>query len=119
MNTLTPIKHIDFKENGTPIVAGTRFSIGFLAAFVDDPAWSVERICQTYDLTPGQVYAAWSFYYDHKAEIDRVLAETPSRPDEAAHQAKIEAMRARYQAKHGTSLSEDWGADVEIDVLDE
>ena len=119
MKTLTPIKHIDFKANGKPILAGTRLSIEFLAAFVDDPEWSVERLCETYALTPGQVYAAWSFYYDHKEEIDRALSEKSPRPDEEAHRAKIEAMKARYAEKHGTSLSEDWGPNTEIDLLDD
>ncbi|MCI0711649.1 MAG: DUF433 domain-containing protein [Chloroflexi bacterium] len=118
MKTLTPVQHIDFKANGNPILAGTRFSIAFLAVFVDDPDWPVERICETYGLTPGQVYAAWSFYYDHKEEIDRLLEEAP-RPDEAAYRAKIKAMRARYAAKHGSSISEDWGPNVEIDLLDD
>jgi uncharacterized protein (DUF433 family) len=119
MKTLTPIQHIQFKPNGKPFLAGTRFSVAFLAAFVDDPDWSIERICKTYNLTPGQVYAVWSYYYDHKEEIDRILEDTPQRPDEAAHRARIEAMQARYAEKYQSSLSEDWGPDATIDLLDD
>ncbi len=39
----------------------------------------MERICADYGLTPAEVHAAWSFYYDHREEIDRRLQEAATR----------------------------------------
>lgn len=71
-----PIEDIVTHEgSNTPRVAGTGITVAFLSRFVDDPNWSVERICAKYALTPSQVYAAWSYYYSHKEEVDRAIAE--------------------------------------------
>lgn len=107
MNKL-PTDHIDFKPSGKAIVAGTRISVQFLSHFTHDPEWSVERICQTYQLTPAQVHAAWSYYYDHQTEIDQhsEAEENFTRPDEAEAQARVEAMKQRYYAKHGITVAE-------------
>lgn len=51
-------------------VIGKGITVEFLSRLIDDPEWPMERICDGYGLTPAEVYAAWSFYYDHKAEID-------------------------------------------------
>lgn len=56
-------------------VTGKGVTVEFLSTFIDDPDWTVESICEGYDLTPAELHAAWSFYYDHKDEIDRRVAE--------------------------------------------
>ncbi|MBZ0317200.1 MAG: DUF433 domain-containing protein [Anaerolineae bacterium] len=48
-------------------------TVAFLVDYIDDPEWPVERICQAYGLTPAEVYAAWAFYYEHRAEIDEQI----------------------------------------------
>jgi len=35
----------------------------------------MERICANYGVTPAEVHAAWSFYYDHREEIDQRLQD--------------------------------------------
>lgn len=37
-----------------------------------------DEIVEAFDLTLGQIYAALSYYYDHKNEIDRSIAEDQS-----------------------------------------
>lgn len=51
-------------------VIGKGVTVEFLVGFIGDPDWTVEQICEGWGLTPAEVHAAWSFYYDHKAEID-------------------------------------------------
>lgn len=58
---------------GTPKVSGV--TVAFLSRFIDDPEWTVERIATEYHLTPAQIHAAWSYYYDHKTEIERSIRE--------------------------------------------
>jgi uncharacterized protein (DUF433 family) len=78
--TIIPITHIERKPGSDKYrIAGKGVTVEFLAQFINDPAWPVERICQNYDLTPGEVYAAWSFYSDHRAEIDRRVTEGEER----------------------------------------
>jgi len=71
-----PINHIERKPDSQKYrIVGKGVTVEFLAQFIDDPDWSVSRICENYGLTPGEVFAAWAFYSDHKDEIDRIIAE--------------------------------------------
>jgi uncharacterized protein (DUF433 family) len=80
--TILPIEHIEYNpKKRRAMVAGTRLSVAFMATFLQDPEWTADRIVENYPfLTHAQVYAAWSYYYDHKEEIDRELKEESERP---------------------------------------
>ncbi len=84
-------------------IVGKGVTVDFLSLFLDGPDWPVERICANYDLTPGEVHAAWSFYYDHKAEIDRRLAETSTRFDTAytLDHERRQRLRRQYRERTG------------------
>ncbi|MBZ0318982.1 MAG: DUF433 domain-containing protein [Anaerolineae bacterium] len=70
-NTIIPINYIERKPDSSFYrVVGKGVTVEFLVGFIDDPNWTVEQICEGWGLTPAEVHAAWSFYYDHKAEID-------------------------------------------------
>src|SRR5690606_11821700 len=86
---IIPILHIERKPNSAKYrVIGKGITVEFLSLFLNDPEWTVERICEDYDLTPAEVHAAWAFYYDHKAAIDQHAAEeaaiSPEESQEAA-----------------------------------
>jgi hypothetical protein len=71
--------------------------VQFLAGFIDHADWPVERICEEFNLTPAEVYAAWAYYYDHKAEIDaRIQADREAADQllaDPAYQAEIAGLR--------------------------
>lgn len=96
-----PINHIERKPDSQKYrIVGKRITVEFLAQFIDDPEWSVSRICENYGLTPGEVFAAWAFYSDHKEEIDRIMAEGDALlatypPDEKQRQL----LQKRYDGK--------------------
>lgn len=72
---IIPINYIERKPNSQKYrIVGKGITVEFLAGFINDSDWSVERICQHYNLTPAEVHAAWAFYYDHKVEIDEHIA---------------------------------------------
>jgi uncharacterized protein (DUF433 family) len=77
-----PIEHIEYNPTKRrAMVAGTRLSVAFMATFLRDPEWTVERIVENYPfLNPAQIYAAWSYYYDHQEDIDSELREESERP---------------------------------------
>lgn len=77
---IIPINYIERKPNSEKYrIVGKGVTVEFLSTLMDDPDWSVEEICANYGLTPAEVYAAWSFYHDHKAEIDLRLEESDAR----------------------------------------
>ena len=78
---------------GKPCIAGHRIAVEHIMVWHLREKRSVEEIARTYDLTPASIHAALTYYYDHKEEMDRKVAD-----DEAA----VEQMRQTAQSKLGT-----------------
>jgi uncharacterized protein (DUF433 family) len=80
MSEIMPINYIEKKPNSDKYrIVGKGVTVEFLSTFIDDPDWPMNRICDNYNLTPAEVYAAWSFYADHQVEIDQHLANGEAR----------------------------------------
>lgn len=78
MQSLTLEQHIVSTPDvlgGKPRIAGRRISVYNIVVWHDIMGQSVDEIVSDYDLTPGQVYAALSYYWDNKATIDKIEAE--------------------------------------------
>ncbi len=77
MSKILPIIHIEEKpDSGKPRIIGKGVTVQFLAQMLGKSEWPVERICEEFGLTPAEVYAAWSYYYDHQEEIEtRIQSE--------------------------------------------
>ena len=66
-------KHIAFDPkiaNGQPHISGHRITVAQIAFWSDKSGLSADEIATTYHLTLGEVYAALSYYFDHKYQID-------------------------------------------------
>ncbi|GEM_PF-1119932 len=101
---IIPINYIERKPNSLKYrVINKGVTVEFLSTLIDDPKWPVERICEGYNLTPAEVHAAWAFYYDHKEEIDRRLAEETAQFDKysADTEQQKKAMLKRYEERAG------------------
>jgi uncharacterized protein (DUF433 family) len=93
--TPLPIYHIEAKPgSGTPRIAGKGVTVAFVAHLIENPEWNIRRICEEYDLSPGQVYAALSYYADHQEAIEQATAEAEQRLD-------------RYEAEHPPTLRDE------------
>ena len=57
-------------RNGRPFIAGTTIEVSAIAIAKIVHKQEPEEIASDYKLSLPQVYAALSYYYDHKAEID-------------------------------------------------
>jgi uncharacterized protein (DUF433 family) len=55
---------------GKPRIAGHRISVQDVAIWHERMGKSVDEIATEYGLTLGEVYAALSYYHDHREEID-------------------------------------------------
>ncbi len=60
---------------GKPRIAGRRISVQHIAALHDRGGWSADEIGAEYDLSLAEVYAALSYYFEHREEIDASAAE--------------------------------------------
>lgn len=58
---------------GKPRIAGRRISVQDVVIWHNELGHSVEQIAEDYRLSLAEVYAALSFYYDNKAEIDQSI----------------------------------------------
>lgn len=71
---------------GQPRVAGTRITVKQIAVWHEFMGWSADEIATEYNLSLSDIYAALSYFFDHRQEImaaieaeDELVAELKSR----------------------------------------
>jgi len=69
---------------GEPHIAGHRIAVSHIAIWIVYQGASPGEIAKEFNLTLGEIYAALAYYYDHKDEIDRDIAETDRQAEEMA-----------------------------------
>jgi uncharacterized protein (DUF433 family) len=95
-----PIEHIVYDpEKKRAMVAKTRLSVAFMAMFLKNSEWTVEKILENYPfLTHAKIYAAWAYYYDHQEEIEEELRR------EAEYEWRIGVDASEYFAERAKAL---------------
>ncbi|NES80951.1 MAG: DUF433 domain-containing protein [Moorea sp. SIO2B7] len=69
--TSTEYKHIQLNENNVPLIAGTTMKVVELITSVKAYQWTPEELHENYPhVSMSKIYAALSYYWDHKEEID-------------------------------------------------
>jgi uncharacterized protein (DUF433 family) len=86
--------HIEKPDNGSArLKENPRFRVAHLIMAQMAYGWSAEEMCRQYpDLKPAEVYAALTYYCDHRDEIDREIADEWKQSEElraAAHPSPI------------------------------
>ena len=72
----TPYKHVILRDDGVPTIAGTRMRVEILVLEHHEYGWSpAELQFQHPHLSMGQIHSALSYYWDHKAEMDKEIKE--------------------------------------------
>lgn len=61
---------------GKPRIAGHRITVYDIAFWHECMGKSADEIATEYDLTLADVYAALTYYFDHREEIDRNIGES-------------------------------------------
>jgi uncharacterized protein (DUF433 family) len=64
------IKIIPDVRGGRPHIAGTRITVADIVVMHLRLGQSLEEIAGRYDLDLADTYAAMTYYYDHRSEID-------------------------------------------------
>src|SRR5574341_1085739 len=86
---------------GKPRIDGTRMRVSDVAIY-HHAGMTVQAMCEQFELTPGQVYSALAYYYDHKNEIDQQIADATSFADQylaEGHASTSEELIKRVQAR--------------------
>ncbi|HLY26023.1 MAG TPA: DUF433 domain-containing protein [Aggregatilineales bacterium] len=89
MDTKLAIEHLVVDpeiRGGRPRILGKGITVHDIAGDYNSEL-TVDYIVDAFDLTPGQVYAALSYYFDHKEQIDQEIADK-----EAAGKALMEEL---------------------------
>lgn len=71
-------QHIDITPNiagGKPRIAGHRITVHDIAVWHERMGLSADEIAVEYNLTLSDIYAALTYYFDHRDEVDRQIAE--------------------------------------------
>ncbi len=81
--------HIAIRSDGVPIIDGVGIKVRFLAEAYRIGR-TVEDLVESHPpLTPSQVYSAWTYYFDHKVEMDQEIDELEAFAEQfLAHQGE-------------------------------
>ena len=94
-NTILTIDLIATNPNirsGRPVVVGTGITVADIAIAKIFHGQDADSIAEWYELSLPQVYAALSYYYDHKTEIDTDIKKR----DEIADAMKEKRVGSRH-----------------------
>ncbi|MFN8472064.1 MAG: DUF433 domain-containing protein [Anaerolineae bacterium] len=79
----TTYAHIDFTDTGIPVIGGTSMKVEQLVLDHLAYGWDAAQLHVQYSyLSLGEIYSALAYYYDHKSEMDQVIADGLRRVDE-------------------------------------
>lgn len=62
-------------RSGRPYLVGTTLEVAVIAIARTVHSQSAEQIAEDYAISLGQVHAALAYYYEHQAEMDRIIEE--------------------------------------------
>jgi uncharacterized protein (DUF433 family) len=107
MQTVAPVNYIEIRD-GIPVIAPRGHKVAFIAAEYVHGGMSIEWIAENYDLTPAQIHAALSYYYDHTEELDRYAQENDAQIEQEGVPLDeiLEQMRQRMNEKRGDNHTE-------------
>lgn len=97
MTVSIPEKHIEITPEvagGKPRIAGHRITVQNIMIWHERLGRTADEIAAEHNLTLAEVYAALSYYFDHRTEIDQSI-----KADEAFAAALRQQMPSRLQNK--------------------
>lgn len=100
MNVKTIDQHIEITPGvagGKPRIAGRRIKVQDIVIWHERLGLSVDEIASEYDLSLADIHAALTYYFDHRSEIDRDLADGA---------AFVEELRKRTPSKLAQKLGD-------------
>lgn len=82
------------------VVRGTRITVAEIVMMHVLNHLPIEWIVENYPLSHAQIYAALAYYYDHQAEIDRMMGDKAAHEREVAqHLPTLDDLKAKIAAR--------------------
>ena len=104
------IEHIEIDANGNAKLVGHRIKVKHIVALMQTEGYTAEQIqSEAYPhLSLSQVYAALTYYHDHREEIDSRMKEDDEffarelekQRNDPKHQELVAKMKERWQKLH-------------------
>lgn len=97
MTTKTLDQHIETRPDiagGKPRITGHRITVRDIVIWHERLGKSVDEIASDYGLTLADVHAALAYYFDHRADIDKDMADGQAFAESLRH-----ALQAQAQAE--------------------
>jgi uncharacterized protein (DUF433 family) len=88
MTAKTLDQHIETRPDiarGKPRIAGHRITVRDIVIWHERLGKGVDEIASDYGLTLADVHAALAYYFDHRADIDRGMADGQAFADSLRH----------------------------------
>jgi uncharacterized protein (DUF433 family) len=84
MATVTQYPHLRFDSTGVAYIGDTRYKVLHLAGEHYQYGWSAEEMLRQHpDLRPEEVYAAFTYFYDHYDELIAAMTASADAKDHA------------------------------------
>ncbi len=99
VNTLN--QHIEITpgvSSGKARIIGHRITVQNIVIWHERMGKSVDEIATEYDLTLGDVHAALTYYFDHRAEIDNSIEESSAFVD-MLQQGSVSKLKQKLQSE--------------------
>lgn len=103
MSTSTSKEHIEITAGiagGKPRIAGHRITVQNIVIWHERLGMSADEIAAEFDLSLADIYAALTYYFDHRTDIDRSIEEG---------NAFAESLRARTPSKVRKKIDDECG----------
>ncbi|MGB7160494.1 MAG: DUF433 domain-containing protein [Tepidisphaeraceae bacterium] len=98
--TAVTTSHIVLDEHGRPWVEGTNTKVVEIVLDKLAYGWEPEEIHRNHPHLPlSKIYAAFTYYYDHKAEIDAEIQRQLKYVDEMRAAAEPSPLAAKLRAQ--------------------
>jgi uncharacterized protein (DUF433 family) len=95
----TRYAHIVLDECGVPHIAGTTTKVVELVMDHQAYGWSAEELADQFPyLTLGQIFSAFAYYWDHKAELDEDMARRLAYVDEMRRRTPVPPIVEKLRA---------------------
>jgi uncharacterized protein (DUF433 family) len=96
----TRYEHVILNEEGVPLIAGTTMKVVELVVSQRAYGWSPDELQFQYPhLTLGQIHSALAYYWDHQAELDRLIEQQRAQVQELRRTTPPTPFAARMRAQ--------------------
>jgi uncharacterized protein (DUF433 family) len=75
MPTATGYRHVSLNDQGWPVLEPSKFKVKFLVRDHLERGWNAAALLEQHpQLTLGQIFSALAYDWDHRSEMDALLA---------------------------------------------